>query len=112
MKRTPMRLKRKPSGAARRRVSPPRAEMGDPQPGLHSHMAASAPKATSEQHRPIRPEPAFGLVSGAAWIMGGSSIVRLSELDLDGLAGRWQRLEVELDVDGDFLADQVLGYSP
>jgi hypothetical protein len=35
-----------------------------------------------------------------------------SELDVHGLAGRWQRLEVELNVDGDFLADQVLGYSP
>jgi hypothetical protein len=45
-------------------------------------------------------------------MMGGSSIVSLSELDLDGLAGRRQRLEVELDVHGDFLADQVLGYSP
>jgi hypothetical protein len=35
-----------------------------------------------------------------------------SELDIHGLAGRRQRLEVELNVDGDFLADQVLGYSP
>jgi hypothetical protein len=45
-------------------------------------------------------------------MMGGCSIVRLSELHLDGLAGGYQRLEVELNVNGDFLADQVLGYSP
>jgi hypothetical protein len=45
-------------------------------------------------------------------MMGGASIFRLSELDLNGLAGRCQRLEVELNVEGDFLADQVLGYSP
>jgi hypothetical protein len=43
---------------------------------------------------------------------GGCSIFRLSELDLDGLADRYQRLEVELDIDGDVLASQVLGYSP
>jgi hypothetical protein len=45
-------------------------------------------------------------------MMGGSAIIRLSKLHLYGLAGRWQRLEVELDIDGDFLASQILGYSP
>jgi hypothetical protein len=35
-----------------------------------------------------------------------------SELDVHGLAGRWQRLEVEVNVDRDFLADQIFGYSP
>jgi hypothetical protein len=35
-----------------------------------------------------------------------------SELDVYRLAGRWQRFEVEVNVNGDFLADQVLGYSP
>jgi hypothetical protein len=35
-----------------------------------------------------------------------------SELHVHGLAGSWQRFKVELNVDGDFLADQVLGYSP
>ena len=86
--------------------------MGDPQPGLHSHMTASAPRAASEQHRPIRPNPAFGGAAGSAWITGGSFIFSLSELHLDWLAGGGQRLEIELDVDGDFLANQVLGYSP
>jgi hypothetical protein len=41
-----------------------------------------------------------------------SGSVSPSELDLDGLAGGLQRLEVELDADGDFLANQVFGYSP
>jgi hypothetical protein len=45
-------------------------------------------------------------------MIGGSSIFRLSKLHLDGLAGGYQRLEVELNVNRDFLADQVLGYSP
>jgi hypothetical protein len=45
-------------------------------------------------------------------MMGGSAIIRLSELHLYGLAGRCQRLEVELNVDGDLLASQILGYSP
>ena len=41
-----------------------------------------------------------------------SAAVNRSELDLDGLAGGLQRLEAELDADGDFLANQVFGYSP
>jgi hypothetical protein len=49
---------------------------------------------------------------GSAWMMGGCSIFGCSELDVHGLAGCRQRLEVEVNVDGDFLADQVLGYSP
>jgi hypothetical protein len=43
---------------------------------------------------------------------GGCSIIKFSEMHLEGLAGGCQRLEVELNVDGDLLADQVLGYSP
>jgi hypothetical protein len=35
-----------------------------------------------------------------------------SELDVHGLARRWQRLEVEVNDDGDFLTNQVLRYSP
>ena len=112
MRITPSRLRMNPAGAAVIIVSPPRAVMGDPQPGLHSHMTASAPRATSEQHRPIRPSPAFGGAAGSAWMTGGSFILRLSEFHLDRLAGGCQRLEVELDVDGDLLAKQVLGYSP
>ena len=75
-------------------------------------MAASATKGASEKPRPIRPRPAFWPKAGSAWMMGGCSMFSFSELDVHGLAGRWQRLEVELNVDGDFLADQVLGYSP
>jgi hypothetical protein len=75
-------------------------------------MSASAPRAASEQHRPIRPKPAFCGGAGSAWITGGSFIIRLSEFHLDRLAGGGQGLEIELDVDGDFLANQVLGYSP
>jgi len=101
-----------PAGAAAITVSPPRAVMGDPQPGLASHMIANASRAASEQHRPIRPNPAFCGGAGSAWILGGSFIIRLSQFHLDRLAGGQQWLEVELDVDGDFLADQVLGYSP
>ena len=86
--------------------------MGEPQPGRNSIMAANAPKAASEKHRPIRPKPALRAVAGSAWIIGGCSMFGRSELHLDRLAGRLQRLEVELDVDGDFLASQVLGYSP
>jgi hypothetical protein len=44
--------------------------------------------------------------------MGGCSMFGFSELDVHGLAGRRQRFEVEVNVDGDFLADQVFGYSP
>ena len=101
----PSRLKMKPSGVATMIVNPPRVEMGEPQPGLHSHMAASATRGASERQRPIRPKPAFWFDSGSAWMLGGASIFRCSELDLDGFAGRLQRLEVELDVDGDFLAN-------
>jgi hypothetical protein len=112
LRMTPSRLRMNPSGVAVNKVSPPRAVRGDPQPGLHSHKTANVPRAASEQHRPIRPRPVFGFASGSAWITGGCSIFRPLELDVDGLAGRWQRLEIELDVDGNFLADQVLGYSP
>jgi hypothetical protein len=112
LRTTPSRLRMKPAGAAVITVSPPRAVMGDPQPGLHSHMTASAPRAASEQHRPIRPNPAFRGSAGSAWITGGSFIIRLSEFHLDRPAGGLQRFEVELDVDGDFLANQIFGYSP
>jgi len=108
----PRRLKIKPSGVATMTVNPPRVAMGDPQPGRHNSMVASATSGASEMHRPIRPRPILWSGSGSAWMTGGSSINRLLELDLDGLAGRCQRLEVELDVDGDFLASQILGYSP
>ena len=109
---TAMRLKMKPSGVARSIVNPPRADMGDPQPGRNSVMAASAASGASEKQRPIRPRPILWSGRGSAWMTGGCSIFRLSELDLHGLAGRCQRLEVELDVDGDLLASQILGYSP
>jgi hypothetical protein len=101
-----------PTGAAAITVSPPRAVIGDPQPGLHSHMSASAPRAASEQIRPIRPKPVFCGGAGSAWMTGGSFIIRLSELNLDRLAGCFKRLEVKLNVDGDSLAHQVLRYSP
>jgi hypothetical protein len=45
-------------------------------------------------------------------MMGGCSILERLKLYLDRLAGRPQRLKVELDVHDDFLAKQVLGYSP
>jgi hypothetical protein len=109
---TPIRLKMKPSGVATSIVSPPRAEMGDPQPGFSSIMPARATNGASEKYRPILPRPTLLPAAGSAGTMGGCSIVRLSELHLDRLAGGCQRLEVELDVDGDFLADQVFGYSP
>jgi len=94
------------------KVNPPRVVMGEPQPGLDSHMAASAARGASEMYRPIRPRAALPSVTGSAWMMGGSVIFRLSELDVHGLAGRRQRFEVEVNVNGDFLADQVFGYSP
>ena len=109
---TPIRLKMKPSGVATSIVSPPRAEMGDPQPGLNSAMAAIAAKGASEKHRPILPRPTLRSAAGSAGMMGGCSIFRLSELHLDRLADGCQRLEIKLHVDGDFLADQVFGYSP
>jgi hypothetical protein len=37
---------------------------------------------------------------------------RLSELNFHRLAGGLQRLEIELNADPDFLADQFLWYSP
>ena len=109
---TPTRLRIKPSGVATIIANPPRVVMGEPQPGLASHMTASAARGTSEKKRPIRPNPAFGAVTVSAWMIGGGSMLRPSELYLDRLAGRRQRLEIELDVDRDFLANQVLGYSP
>jgi hypothetical protein len=109
---TPTRLKMKPSGVATMIVNPPRVVRGDPQPGRNSIIAASAPAAASEKHRPIRPKPALWAIIGSAWMMGGCSIFKRSKLHLDRLTGRLQGLKVELDVHGDFLASQVLGYSP
>jgi hypothetical protein len=109
---TPIRLKMNPRGVARSIVSPPRAEMGDPQPGRNSVMTASAANGASEKQRPIRHRPILRSGSGSAWMIGGSAIIRRSELHLYGLACGRQRLEVELDVDGDFLAGHVLWYSP
>jgi hypothetical protein len=94
-----------PKGAAVIIVNPPRVVMGDPQPGLHNHMSANAPRAASEQNRPIRPRPLFACVSGAAWITGGSSMLSFLELRRRRLAHRRDRPQVELDVDGNFLAD-------
>jgi len=34
------------------------------------------------------------------------------ELDLDRFADGFERFEVELDIDGDFLVELILGYSP
>jgi hypothetical protein len=45
---TPIRLKIKPSGVARRKVNPPRVVMGEPHPGWNSNMAASAARGASE----------------------------------------------------------------
>ena len=112
MRITPSRLRTKPSGVARSIVNPPRVVMGDPQPGCISSMAANAASGASEKQRPIRPRAALWSADGSAWIMGGCSMFGFSELDVHGLAGRWQRFEVEVNVDGDFLADQVLRYSP
>jgi hypothetical protein len=42
------RLKTKPSGVARSTVNPPRVEMGEPQPGRISSMAANAASGASE----------------------------------------------------------------
>jgi hypothetical protein len=39
-------------------------------------------------------------------------VVRCSELDFQRFAGRFPRLQVELDLYGHFLAGQVFGYSP
>jgi hypothetical protein len=51
-------------------------------------------------------------ITGPAWMIGGCSIFERLKLHLDRLARRLQGLKVELDVHGDFLASQVLGYSP
>jgi hypothetical protein len=51
-------------------------------------------------------------ITGSAWMMGGCSIFKRLKLHLDRLGGRLQRLKVELDVHSDFLANQVIGYSP
>jgi len=40
------------------------------------------------------------------------TITAQSELDLDRFAGGFERAEIELDADSDFLAEQVFGYSP
>jgi len=63
-------------------------------------------------YRPIR--PSAGLLSGAGpdGTVGGDSMLRLLQLHVHRPAGGFQRPQVELDVDGDSLADQVLGYSP
>jgi len=107
-----MRLSRKPRGVAASTVNPPRVEMGDPQPGLASHIRTIAARAASEQHMPMRPSAAFELLAGSAWITGGCSIFSFSELLRDRFAGRLQRLEVELNVHRDLLAVQIAGYPP
>ncbi len=109
---TPTRLRINPNGVASSIVSPPRAEIGEPQPGFASHIVASAATEASEKNRPIRPKPTFRPGAGSAWMIGGSAIFRGLELHSDRLAGRGQRLEVELNVDVHFLTGQVLGYSP
>jgi hypothetical protein len=45
----PKRLSRNPSGVASSIVSPPRAEMGEPQPGFASIKAASATSDASDR---------------------------------------------------------------
>ncbi len=109
---TPTRLRMNPSGVATIIVSPPRAEMGEPQPGFASHMVANAATEASVKNRPMRPNPTFRPVAGSAWMIGGSAILRGLELHSDRLARRDQRLEVELNVDVHFLTGQGLGYSP
>ena len=68
--------------------------------------------APTEQHRPIRPKPALRRGADPARVTGGSFVLRLSELHFDRLAGGGQRLEIELDLNRDLLAAEVLRYSP
>jgi len=53
--RSPIRLKSSPSGAPIKKVSPPRAVRGDPQPGLSNKSVATAPNAVRENIRPNQP---------------------------------------------------------
>jgi len=68
---TPMRLRINPSGVRKTMPSPPRAEIGLPQPGRSRHIVATMAKAMMENTRPIRPT----LAAGLSWIgvcrMGG-----------------------------------------
>jgi hypothetical protein len=101
----PTRLRINPSGVPRNRVSPPRAVRGDPQPGLASHSINSVAKAAIEKYRPMRLKPTLGPAAGSVWMMGGCSILECSELHLERLADRLQRVKVELDADGDLPAN-------
>ncbi len=53
--RSPMKLSNKPAGVATNMVSPPRAVMGEPQPGLKTSITPNAVNEASEKERPIRP---------------------------------------------------------
>ena len=86
--------------------------MGELHPGWNSIMAASATSGASEMYSPMRPRAGLRSAAGSVWMMGGCSMLGCLELDVHGLAGRGQRLEIELNVDGGLLANQVLGYSP
>jgi len=109
---SPITLRSSPSGVAAMMVSPPRAEKGECQPGRKRNSAAKALKLRREQARPIFPTfparrgrcPVWGLVS--------SVMDCFSELDFDGLADGFQRLQVEVHFDSDFLAGLVFRYSP
>jgi hypothetical protein len=45
-------------------------------------------------------------------LSGNNLRLKRSELHLDRFAGGLERLEVKADDDGDFLADNITGYSP
>jgi hypothetical protein len=109
---TPTKLRISPSGVPRNMTSPPRAVRGDPQPGLASHSINNMTRAAVEEYRPMRLKPTLEPAAGSVWMMGGCSILECSELHLDRLADRLQRVKVELDADGDLPANQVFGYSP
>ncbi len=105
----PTKLRISPSGVPNSTVGPPRAEMGEPQPGRNKKITPSAMSAASEKNAPTRPRPnARRAVAGTCVLVG----VSMSELDFHRLADCLQWLQVERDADGDFLADLVFGYSP
>ena len=106
---TPSRLKTKPSGVARSTVNPPRVEIGEPQPGRISSMAANAASGASEKKRPIRPRAALRSAAGSAWIKGGCSIGVSQSWTSTGLLAVGSGLRLKSTLTVTFLPIRFLG---
>ncbi|MBI4023950.1 MAG: hypothetical protein HY360_03155 [Verrucomicrobia bacterium] len=102
------------TGGVRSIVSPPRAEKGEPHPGLRTNISTITAGATSESHKPTRPTLQRGLSGEIRLdpIISTRMFWPPSQRHINGLADHLQRRKIELDFDGDRFAGQFFGHSP